>query len=176
MAPLNFDSEFDRNISKNLNEIKQAEIELEQEVDNLKSHQSKYKSNLFTSKEEFEEYTVKNFDELKSYESDLKWKLTKALKVAPILINANEEKDEKIAELKSLLLNKLEPRLVLHDKTSRLNTESQLTVKKQIELLRKDCDLLENIYQNEEEKAKNICETIGEKLKDCHIVYSNKKL
>ena len=171
---LKYDADFDKNISKNLASIKRESKELNEELEKLNSCQNRFKANLFSNKEDFEEYASKNFDDLKSYESDLKKKFSKVFKPTPHSLR----QDENLSDLKSLLLNDSEPRFVLQDTyaSNRPNPDHQLTAKKQAYLLQQDYDSLKKIYECEEKNASKTCEAIAEKLKDCHIVYSSNKI
>ena len=90
-----------------------------------------------------------------------------------------------VEEVKSMLLDDVESRLICMEKASGSNkknsslneqsvTSPEQTTKYQIELLQTDYDGLKSLYEQEKAEAFSKCELLAEKLKDCHIVYSNK--
>ena len=184
----NYDSDTDIVISKNISEAQHSESELEQELDKINKLERTLKKSLNFSKEEFDQHKVKHFDELKSFEADLRKKFSKLFKTSSL--NSNSMKSQEspkcsVEEVKSMLLDDVESRLICMEKASgsskknsSLNEQSvtspEQTTKYQIELLQTDYDGLKSFYEQEKAEAFSKCELLAEKLKDCHIVYSNK--
>ena len=171
---LNYDTEFEKSIAKNLNKINKAEAEFEKAIEELNYQQSNFKKNMSFKKEELEAYAVKNLDELKSYESDLKSKFAKAFDTKSFGSKKNESNDEQISNIMESLLDDCDTRFILQNKNASVKT-NQLSIREHNALLEKDYEYLKNLYEKEQKIALEECETIAEKLKDCHIVYSNDK-
>jgi hypothetical protein len=171
---LNYDSEFEKAIEKNLNKITKAEAEFEKAIEELNYQQANLKKNMPFKKEELEAYAVKNLDELKSYESDLKNKFAKAFDAKSFESKKNESNDEQISNIMELLLDDCDTRFILQNKNTSVKT-NQLSIREHTALLEKDYEYLKDLYEKEQTIALEECESIAEKLKDCHIVYSNNK-
>jgi len=171
---LNYDSELDKVIVDNLNRINSAEAEFEQVAEELNAQQSKLKKSVSYSKEELEAYAVKNLEELKAYESDLKSKLAKAFDSKPISLAVRDLNDEPIKDLMELIFDESDKRFILQKKNASDKKNSEFTVKKQIDILQKDYENLKSLFEKEQESVLKECETIAERLKDCHIVSNSK--
>ena len=157
-------------MAENLNKLNMAEEEFERAVEELNNQHIKLKTSLSANKEELEAYAVKHLDELKNYESDLKSKFHKAFDTKPGPLQNKEPNEEQIGNLMDLLLDESGKRYILQEK----NAEGQFSAKKQTEILQKDYENFKILFEKEQKSVFQECESIAKKLKDCHIVFSNK--
>ena len=137
---------------------------------NLKEIELIIRKECTLNSQDLENLATENLEELKSFENDLNKQF-----------NKNIDKNHAMTkDFNQIELNTFEPRLVLTNKLNKTNKGlykkilDEYDIKKEIDNLKKDLNILKTKFDCEKAKASEIFNLIASNLDDnCSIVYSN---